>query len=394
MGGRDIDYRLIKYIADEFKKAEGIDLMGDPLAVQRLDEAAEKAKQELSNVLDTEVNLPFITSSDSGPKHLLIKVSRSTLEGIAEEYVKKSIEITKDVLGKAKIPASEIDEIVLVGGQTRMPLIIESVKQLFNKEPNRSINPDEVVALGAGIQAGILQGDVKDILLVDVIPLSFGLETMGGVATKLVEANTAIPTSRTETFSTASDNQTSVEINIVQGERALAKDNKSLGRFVLDGIPPAPRGVPQVEVTFDVDASGILKVSAKDKATGKEQSIRIEASSGLTEADIERMRSDAATHADEDRKEREKAETRNIADNLIYTAEKSLSDHKDKVPEELKTEIEAKISALRIEKESGSAETIKAKSEELSQALMKIGEAMKSAEPTPETPTDAPSEEA
>jgi molecular chaperone DnaK len=394
MGGRDIDYRLIKYIADEFKKAEGIDLMGDPLAVQRLDEAAEKAKQELSNVLDTEVNLPFITSSDSGPKHLLIKISRSTLEGIAQEYVEKSIEITKDVLEKAKIPAGEIDEVVLVGGQTRMPLIIESVKQLFNKEPNRSINPDEVVALGAGIQAGILQGDVKDILLVDVIPLSFGLETMGGVATKLVEANTAIPTSRTETFSTASDNQTSVEINIVQGERALAKDNKSLGRFILDGIPPAPRGVPQVEVTFDVDASGILNVSAKDKATGKEQSIRIEASSGLTDADIERMKNDAAAHAEDDRKEREKAEARNIADQLIYTAEKSLSDHKDKIPEEVKTEIEAKISGLRIEKESGSVETIKAKSEELSQALMKIGESMKNENPAPEPSADAPSEEA
>jgi len=375
MGGRDIDQKLVRYLADEFKKQSGLDVTKDPLALQRLDEAAEKAKLELSSSTETEVNIPFITvSSDGTPQHLLVKISRATLESLSEDYVRRSIDITKRALEAAGIAASEINEVILVGGQTRMPKIQEEVKKLFGKEPHRDVNPDEVVAIGAAIQAGILQGDVKDILLVDVIPLSLSIETMGGVATKLVERNTAVPTSRSQVFSTASDNQTSVEIHVTQGERAMSADNKSLGRFNLDGIPPAPRGLPQVEVSFDVDSNGILTVKAKEKTSGKEQSIRIEGSTGLSEADIERMKKDAEAHAAEDEKRKAIVETKNIAEQMIYTAEKALKDAGDKVPDEIKKEIEEKIGDLRQKREGDDAEAIKAASEALSASMQKIGE--------------------
>jgi molecular chaperone DnaK len=376
MGGRDIDQQIVKYFIDEFKKLEGIDLSKDALALQRLDEAAEKAKHELSSTGEAEINIPFITSDANGPKHLLLKLTRSKLEELAHEYVDRSIEITKRALEASKLKKEDIDEIILVGGQTRMPLIVQRVKELFGKEPNKSVNPDEVVALGAAIQAGIFQGDVHDITLVDVIPLSLGIETMGGVATKLVEKNTHIPTKREQIFSTAADNQTSVEIHITQGERPMAADNKSLGRFILDGIPPAPRGVPQVEVIFDVDSNGVLNVIAKDKSTGKEQKIRIEANSGLTPEDIERMKQDAEAHASEDLKKKELIEARNLADQTIYTAEKSLTDHKDAITDDIKSEVEKAVSALKEVKDKDDNDAIKTKTQELSTALQKIGEAM------------------
>ena len=379
LGGRDIDQKFVQYIASEFKKDQGIDITGDPLALQRLDEAAEKAKHELSTQMETEINLPFITSGADGPKHLVMKVSRAKLEEISKEFVDRSIEITKRALENSPFKKEEIHEIIMVGGQTRMPMIVEAVKALFGKEPNRSINPDEVVALGAAVQAGVLQGDVKDVLLLDVIPLSLGIETMGGVATKLVEKNTTIPTAKSQIFSTAADNQTSVEIHITQGERPLAADNKSLGRFILDGIPPAPRGVPQVEVTFDVNANGILNVTAKDKTSGKVQSIRIEASSGLSDEDIKRMQSDAEAHAEEDKKKMELIEVKNMADMMIHTAEKSLKDAGDKVSEELKKEINDAIAEVKKAREGTDADTIKKSSEMLSDKMMKIGEAMKTA---------------
>ncbi len=376
LGGRDIDQKFVQFIAAEFKKDSGIDVSTDPLALQRLDEAAEKAKHELSTQMETEINLPFITSDANGPKHLVVKVTRAQLENIAKEFVDKSIEISKRALAASPFKKEEIHEIIMVGGQTRMPMIVEAVKELFGKEPNRSINPDEVVALGAAVQAGVLQGDVKDVLLLDVIPLSLGIETMGNVATKLIEKNTTIPTAKSQVFSTAADNQTSVEIHIVQGERPMAQDNKSLGRFILDGIPPAPRGMPQVEVTFDVDANGILQVKAKDKTSGKEQSIRIEASSGLSDDDIKKMQQDAEAHAEEDKKKKELAEEKNMADSLIHTAEKSLKDSEGKINEDLKKEVQTKIDTLKTVRGGEDFASIKSAGEELSSSMMKIGEEM------------------
>jgi molecular chaperone DnaK len=380
LGGRDIDQKFVRYIADEFKKDQGIDVTTDSLALQRLDEAAEKAKHELSTQMETEINLPFITSGVDGPKHLVVKVTRAKLEELTKEFVDRSIEITKRALLASPFKKEEIDEIIMVGGQTRMPMIVEAVKALFGKEPNRSINPDEVVALGAAVQAGVFQGDIgKEITLLDVIPLSLSIETMGGVATKLVERNTTIPTKASQIFSTAADNQTSVEIHITQGERSLATDNKSLGRFILDGIPPSPRGVPQVEVTFDVDANGILNVKAKDKTSGKEQSIRIEASSGLSDEDIKRMQQDAETHADEDKKKMELVETKNIADTMVHTAEKSLRDAGEKIPGEIRKEVEDAMNDVKSARNGDDMEKIKNASSKLSDTMMKIGEAMKTA---------------
>lgn len=377
MGGRDIDQKIVRYLADEFKKETGIDVTKDPLALQRLDEGAEKAKLELSTASETEVNIPFITvGSDGTPQHLLVKLSRATLESLAEEYITRSIDITKRALEAANYKPGDVEEIILVGGQTRMPKIQEEVEKLFGKKPHRDVNPDEVVAIGAAIQAGILQGDVKDILLVDVIPLSLSIETMGGVATKLIERNTAVPTSRSQTFSTASDNQTSVEIHITQGERAMAADNKSLGRFMLDGIPPAPRGLPQVEVSFDLDTNGILTVKAVEKTTGKEQSIRIEGSTGLSEADIEKMKADAETHAGEDAKRKELVEAKNLAEQMLYTAEKAVKDNGEKVDAAVVTEVNEKIALLRTARDGDSIEAITTASSSLSESLSKIGEAM------------------
>lgn len=384
MGGKDFDREIINWIADEFKKESGIDVSNDPLALQRLDEAAEKVKQELSTTMEAEVNIPFVTSDADGPKHLLLKLTRAKLEELVSEYIDKSIEITKRAVEASPFSIGDIDEVILVGGQTRMPAIYERVKELFGKEPNKSINPDEVVASGAALQAGILQGDVKDILLLDVIPLSFGIETMGGVATKLIEKNTTIPASQSQIFSTAADNQTTVEIHVVQGERSMATDNKSLGKFMLSNVAPAPRGVPQIEVAFDIDANGILNVTAKDKATGKEQSIRIEASSGLTDEDIEKMKQDAEAHADEDSKKKEVVEVRNIADQMIYTAEKALKDAGDKVGDDVKTGVNEKIAGLREVKDKDDVEAIKSASEQLSTEMQKIGEVLSQAQPQDE----------
>ena len=379
MGGRDIDQGIVRFLIEEFKKASGVDLGKDKLALQRLDESAEKAKLELSSTTETDINIPFISQGSDGQLHLDIKLTRSKLEELAHEYVDKSIEITKRAMEASGLKKEEIDEIILVGGQTRMPAIQNAVKALFGKEPNRTINPDEVVALGAAIQAGIFQGDVQDITLVDVIPLSLGIETMGGVGTKLIEKNTHIPTKKQQVFSTAADNQTSTEIHIVQGERPMAADNKSLGKFVLDGIPPAPRGVPQVEVTFDVDSNGVLNVTAKDKSTGKEQSIRIEANSGLTEDDIERMKKEAEDHAADDEKKKELIEVRNQAEQLVYTAEKALKDHEKEVPEDVKTEINDKIKAVNEAKGKEDKAAIETAVEALSTSLQKIGEIMQKA---------------
>ena len=373
LGGDDFDQKIIDWLVEQFKKDAGIDLSKDTLALQRLKEAAEKAKIELSSALETEINLPFITSDASGPKHLYYKLTRAQLEGMVQEYIDRSIELVKKTLEEAKLEPSQINEIILVGGQTRMPKIQEEIKKAFGKEARKDINPDEVVAIGAAIQGGILQGEVKDVLLLDVTPLSLGIETLGGINTILIPKNTTIPTSKSQIFSTAADNQTSVEVHVVQGERPMAKDNKSLGRFILDGIPPAPRGVPQIEVTFDIDANGILTVTAKDKATGKTQSIRIEGSVGVSEEEVERMKKEAQMHADEDKRKRELAEARNNADALIYTAQKTLNDFKDKISEDDKKNVEEKIENLKKAKESDNIEDIKKASEELSSFLQKIG---------------------
>ncbi len=388
LGGRDIDHKIIGWIAEEFKKTSGVDVRNDKLALQRLDEAAEKAKIELSTAIETEINIPFITSTAEGPQHLLLKMTRAQLESIADEYVTRAIEITKRAMQASGFTMNDINEIIMVGGQTRMPKIVEEVKKVFGKSPNLSINPDEVVALGAAVQAGVLQGDVRDVLLLDVIPLSLGIETLGGVATKLIERNTTIPANKSQVFSTAADNQTSVEIHIVQGERPMASDNKPLGRFILDGIPPAPRGIPQVEVSFDVDVNGILNVTAKDKASGKSQSIKIEASSGLKEEDIKKMQADAELHAEEDKKKKELVDVKNTAEMIMYTAEKALKDNEAKLPEDVKSGVQGKIDALKSVKDGGDMEAIKKATEELSNEMQKIGEVMAKAggeQPNPGT---------
>jgi molecular chaperone DnaK len=373
LGGDDFDQRIMDWLADEFRRDQGIDLRKDKMAMQRLKEAAEKAKIELSTVQATDVNLPFITADASGPKHLNINLTRSKLEQLVMELVEKTIGPCKQALADSGKSASQIDEVILVGGQTRMPLVQQKVKELFGKDPNKSVNPDEVVAIGAAIQAGVLKGEVKDVLLLDVIPLTLGIETMGGVATPLITRNTTIPTSKTQVFSTASDNQPSVEINVLQGERPMAADNRQLGKFVLDGILPAPRGIPQVEVTFDVDANGILNVKARDKGTGKEQKITITVSSGLSKEEVEKMQKEAEAHAAEDAKRKEEAETRNTSDNLAYQAEKTVRDNKDKIPEDIATEINTKTEALRTAITANDVARMKTASEELSTALQKAG---------------------
>lgn len=394
MGGEDIDQKIIRWIADEYKKESGIDVTKDELALQRLKEAAEKSKHELSTVMEAEINIPFITSDAAGPKHLSMKMSRATLEQLTDEYIKRSIEITERAVKASGYGVSDIQEVILVGGQTRMPAIAEAVKKFFGKEPNRSINPDEVVAIGAAVQGGIFQGDVKDVLLLDVTPLSLGIETMGGIATKIIERNTTIPTSRSQIFSTAADNQTSVEISVVQGEREMAADNKTLGRFILDGIPPSPRGLPQVEVTFDIDANGILSVKAKDKTSGKEQSIKIEAQTTLSKEDIEKMKKEAELHADEDKKKKESVEAKNIAEQMIYTAEKSLKEAEGKISDEIKTNVQAKIEDLKKAKEGDNLETTKTATANLSTEMQKIGEEMAKNQPATEPkPEDKPGEE-
>jgi len=376
LGGEDFDQCIIDYLADEFKKEQGVDLREDKLALQRLKEAAEKAKTELSSSMQTEVNLPFITADASGPKHLNIKLTRAKLETLVDHLIDRTIQPCKAALKDAGITAGEIDEVILVGGMTRMPKVQEQVKEFFGREPHKGVNPDEVVALGAAIQGGVLQGDVKDVLLLDVTPLSLGIETLGGVFTRLIDRNTTIPTRKSQVFSTAEDNQNAVTIRVFQGEREMAADNKLLGQFDLVGIPPSPRGMPQIEVTFDIDANGIVNVSAKDKATGKEQQIRIQASGGLSDADIEQMVQDAEAHAEEDKLRRELVEVRNNADSMIHSTEKNLEDYGDKVTAEEKDAIEKALQDLKDVQESEDPEEIKAKTDALMQAAMKLGEAM------------------
>ena len=390
LGGDDFDQMVIEWLCDEFKRDQGIDLRQDKMALQRLKEAAEKAKAELSTVQQTEVNLPFITADASGPKHLAITLTRAKLEQLVMDLVEKTLGPCKQALEDAEKTTAQIDEVILVGGQTRMPLVQEKVKQFFNKEPHKGVNPDEVVAIGAAIQAGVLTGDVKDVLLLDVTPLTLGIETLGGVATPLIPRNTTIPTAKSQVFSTAADSQPSVEIHVLQGERPMATDNRALGRFMLDGILPAPRGLPQIEVSFDIDANGILSVTAVDKGTGREQKITITASSGLSKEEVEKMQREAETHSAEDAKRREEVETRNMADTLAYTADKTLRENKEKIPEELNQEVEGKVAAVRTAMQGSDVEAIQQATQELNETMQKVGAAVYQQPPTPPTGEEAP----
>lgn len=386
LGGDDFDQAIIQWILDEFKKDQGIDISGDRLALQRIKEAAEKAKIELSTATQTEISQPFITSDASGPKHLSLNLTRAKLEDLVGDLVRRSLEPCKKALDDAGLKPNEIDEVVMVGGMTRMPLVVKTVEEFFGKKPHMGVNPDEVVAIGAAIQGGVMQGEVKDVLLLDVTPLSLGIETLGGVMTKLIERNTTIPTSKSQVFSTAADNQPSVEVHVLQGEREMANDNKSLGKFILSGIPPAPRGVPQVEVTFDIDANGILNVKAVDKASGKEQTITITASSGLSKEEIEKMKKDAEMHADEDKKKKELIEVKNSADGLVYSTEKTLKENGDKVSDDVKKQVEEKLQALKKVKDGDNLEEIKTAFDALGETIQKVGaELYKQPEGSPST---------